>query len=36
MKLVLDTNIYCDYAEGVPAVVDILAEFGDELYSKRM
>jgi tRNA(fMet)-specific endonuclease VapC len=32
LKLVLDTNIYCDYAEGVLAVVDILAEFGDELY----
>ena len=32
MKLVLDTNIYCDFAEGVPAVVDTLAEFGDELY----
>lgn len=32
MKLVLDTNIYCDFAEGVPTVVDILAEFGDELY----
>ncbi len=32
MKLVLDTNIYCDFAEGVPAVVDALVEFGDELY----
>lgn len=32
MKLVLDTNIYCDFAEGVLTVVDILAEFGDELY----
>jgi tRNA(fMet)-specific endonuclease VapC len=32
LKLVLDTNIYCDFAEGIPEVVDILAEFGDELY----
>jgi len=32
MKLVLDTNIYCDFAEGVPDVVDALADFGDELY----
>jgi predicted nucleic acid-binding protein len=28
----LDTNIYCDFAEGLPTVVDILVEFGDELY----
>ena len=32
MKLVLDTNIYCDYAEGVPEIVDVLADFGDEIY----
>ncbi len=25
MKLVLDTNIYCDYAEGLSEVVDFLA-----------
>ena len=25
MKLVIDTNIYCDYAEGLPGVVDFLA-----------
>ena len=25
MKLVLDTNTYCDYAEGLPDVVDIMA-----------
>ena len=25
MKLVLDTNAYCDYAEGLPDVVDIMA-----------
>ncbi|MCF6290317.1 MAG: type II toxin-antitoxin system VapC family toxin [Desulfobacterales bacterium] len=32
MRLVLDTNIYCDYAEGVPSVVDSIAEFGEEIY----
>ena len=32
MKLVLDTNIYCDFAEGVENVVDLIAEFGEELY----
>ncbi|MBW2444029.1 MAG: type II toxin-antitoxin system VapC family toxin [Deltaproteobacteria bacterium] len=32
MKLVLDTNIYSDYAEGLPAVVDFLAIHGDEIY----
>jgi predicted nucleic acid-binding protein len=32
LKLVLDTNIYCDFAAGVPAIVESLAEFGDELY----
>lgn len=32
MKLVLDTNIYCDYAAGVPAVVEALATYGDQLY----
>ena len=32
MKLVLDTNIYCDYAKGIPAVIDTLAEYGDELF----
>ena len=32
MKLVLDTNIYCDFAEAVPVVVDTLVEFGDQLY----
>ena len=32
MKLVLDTNIYCDFAEGVPDVVDSIAEFGEDLY----
>lgn len=32
MKLVIDTNIYCDYAEGIPAVVEAIAEFGTEIY----
>ncbi len=32
MKLVLDTNIYCDYAEGTPEVVDIMVESGEELF----
>lgn len=32
MKLVLDTNIYCDYAEGIPAVVEGLAEYGSQIY----
>ena len=32
MKLVLDTNIYCDYAEGLQHVVDFLATRGDDIY----
>ncbi len=32
MKLVLDTNIYSDYAEGIPAVVDFLALHGEEIF----
>ena len=32
MKLVLDTNIYCDYAEGVANVVDFLATYSDEIF----
>ena len=32
MKLVLDANIYCDYAAGRPQIVETLAEFGEELY----
>jgi tRNA(fMet)-specific endonuclease VapC len=32
MKLVLDTNIYCDFASGVPQTVDVLATLGDTLY----
>lgn len=32
MRLVLDTNIYCDYAEGVSSIVSTIAEFGEEIY----
>ncbi len=32
MKLVLDTNIYSDFAEGLPEVVDILATSGEHLF----
>ena len=32
MKLVLDTNVYSDYAEGLPAVVEFLATHGDDLF----
>jgi tRNA(fMet)-specific endonuclease VapC len=32
LKLVIDTNIYCDFAEGNTPVVDILSEFGENLY----
>ena len=32
MNLVLDTNAYCDYAEGIPAVVDAMARFGESIF----
>ena len=32
MKLVLDTNIYCDYAEGLPHAVDFLATHGEDIF----
>jgi predicted nucleic acid-binding protein len=32
LKLVLDTNIYSDYAEGLPETVDFLANHGEYLY----
>jgi predicted nucleic acid-binding protein len=32
VKLVLDTNIYCDFAEGMTDVVETIVEFGDEIY----
>ena len=31
MKLVLDTNIYCDYAEGLSDVVDAIATYGQSI-----
>lgn len=32
MKLVLDTNVYCDYAEGLHQVVDVLAIQGENIF----
>ena len=32
MKLVLDTNIYSDYAEGLPQTVDFMAAYGEFIY----
>ena len=32
MKLVLDTNIYSDYAEGVSDTVDFMATHGEQIY----
>lgn len=32
MKLVLDTNIYCDYAEGVRNTADIIAKIFESIY----
>ncbi len=32
MKLVLDTNIYCDYAEGISETVDIIAKNNENIY----
>lgn len=32
MKLVLDTNIYTDYAEGLPETVDFIATHGEQIY----
>ena len=32
MKLVLDTNIYCDYAEGLADVVEVMAQYGEFLF----
>jgi tRNA(fMet)-specific endonuclease VapC len=32
MKLVLDTNVYSDYAEGVPEVVEHLAVHGEQIF----
>ena len=32
MKLVLDTNTYCDFAEGLPDAVDIIATQGQYVF----
>jgi predicted nucleic acid-binding protein len=32
LKLVLDTNIYCDFAEGLPDVVDTIATGAESLF----
>ena len=32
MKLVLDTNIYTDYAEGLSETVDFMATHGEHIY----
>jgi tRNA(fMet)-specific endonuclease VapC len=32
LKLVLDTNAYSDYAEGLPVIVDFLANHGEQIY----
>ncbi len=32
MKLVLDTNVYSDYAEGIPDTVDFMAAHGEQFY----
>ena len=32
MRLVLDTNIYTDYAEGLPETVDAIATHGEQIY----
>jgi predicted nucleic acid-binding protein len=32
LKLVLDTNIYCDYAEGLADVVEVMVQYGEFLF----
>jgi tRNA(fMet)-specific endonuclease VapC len=32
LKLVLDTNIYCDYAEGLVDAVDTIATYGQAIF----
>jgi tRNA(fMet)-specific endonuclease VapC len=32
LKLVLDTNVFSDYAEGVPETVDFMAAEGEQIY----
>ena len=32
MKLVIDTNVYTDYAAGVPETVDFMATHGEKMF----
>lgn len=32
MKLVIDTNVYSDYAEGVAGTVDFMATYGEKIF----
>ena len=32
MKLLIDTNAYSDYAEGLPGIVDFMASYGEQIY----
>jgi predicted nucleic acid-binding protein len=32
LKLVLDPNIYCDFAEGLPDAVDAIAAYGQSMF----
>ena len=32
MKIVLDTNIYCDFAEGIPDALDAMATYGEYIF----
>jgi tRNA(fMet)-specific endonuclease VapC len=32
LKLVLDTSVYCDFAEGLPGTVDAIATHGESLF----
>ena len=32
MKIVLDTNIYCDFAEGLPDAVNAIATYGEYIF----
>jgi predicted nucleic acid-binding protein len=32
LKLVLDTNIYCDFVEGLPDAVDAIATYGQTVF----
>jgi len=32
LKIVLDTNIYCDFAEGIPDAVDAMATYGEYIF----